>query len=280
MTELEIEGFLREAFDENYERLRSESGNALTPEVKEAALQQVLHYWRKMRHVAEGVTEAEVRLTLPEQKSPGGRRFTLEGVVDIVSDDGRTVMYDIKTHLNVETAAGHLEPYIDQLNLYAHIWQNLRGQPLDSTAIIATAPTAAMRQAQRLGDPKRMQAAFDAWDPVLEIPVQPHAVDAVVNAFGQVVDCIEERLFSSPSVEVLMGPVHQGARRYFGTDVCGNCDGRFSCDGYRQYAVRSQQNQRPETVVKYYLEDFGGDGERAEWLDANLQTINRQAFQE
>ena len=55
-------------------------------------------YFRKMREVAETVSETEVKLTLPEQVSPHGNKFTIEGVVDIIRENESTTMYDIKTH--------------------------------------------------------------------------------------------------------------------------------------------------------------------------------------
>src|SRR5947207_1032929 len=92
------EAFIREAFDSNFEQLRFESGHALAPEVKERALEQTLLYWRKLRDIAESVTDTEVDLQLPNQKTPNGRKFNIEGIVDIVREQDRTVMYDLKTH--------------------------------------------------------------------------------------------------------------------------------------------------------------------------------------
>ncbi len=55
-------------------------------------------YWKKLRHIAEKVTDTEVRLNLPNQTTPKGRGFCVEGVVDIVREDEKVTMYDIKTH--------------------------------------------------------------------------------------------------------------------------------------------------------------------------------------
>ena len=108
------EQFLRDAFEANFERLREESGRVVTPDVKEAALQQVLLYWRKLRTLAEQVTETEVHLVLPDQRSPEGRQYTLEGVVDIVREHGQTVMYDLKTYLDAEAAQRHKNKGLDK----------------------------------------------------------------------------------------------------------------------------------------------------------------------
>lgn len=52
MTDAAIEARLRELFEENYELLRADGGHALSPEVKLAALTQVLLYWRKLKGIA------------------------------------------------------------------------------------------------------------------------------------------------------------------------------------------------------------------------------------
>jgi len=71
LNDAEIEKRLRGMFERNYQRLRLESGHALTPEIKEAALQQVLYYWKKLRDLANTITDTEVRLHLPNQLSRG-----------------------------------------------------------------------------------------------------------------------------------------------------------------------------------------------------------------
>ena len=42
MTRPEIEAFITEVFDQNFELLRQEYGSSLTPEAREAALNQVM----------------------------------------------------------------------------------------------------------------------------------------------------------------------------------------------------------------------------------------------
>ncbi len=83
----DIEQRLNEFFEENLAALALENGHSLSPEVRETARQQVLMYWRKLRHIAERITDTEVRLSLPQQRTPKGRTFTIEGIVDIVRED-------------------------------------------------------------------------------------------------------------------------------------------------------------------------------------------------
>lgn len=60
MTRPEIEAFITEVFDQNFELLRQEYGSSLTPEAREAALNQVMLYWLRLRDVAEHITDTEV----------------------------------------------------------------------------------------------------------------------------------------------------------------------------------------------------------------------------
>jgi len=82
-----MEDLIRQWFADNLDALRRESGHRLAPAVEQAALHQVLAYWRKLgQSVAAHVTETEVRLNLPGNRTPQGRLFNVEGVVDIVQD--------------------------------------------------------------------------------------------------------------------------------------------------------------------------------------------------
>ena len=66
------------------EMMRAEEGRPIAPDTKETALNHVLLYWRLLRDVAENVSDTEVKLSLPNQTSPGGLTYTIQGVVDIV----------------------------------------------------------------------------------------------------------------------------------------------------------------------------------------------------
>lgn len=270
-----MEQFIEEAFEQNYERIRLETGRAVTPNIKEAAKEQVLLYYRRMREVADGVTDTEVRLTLPEQRTPQQRKFTLEGVVDIVREGEKTTMYDVKTHLDADAAAGQLDQYVHQLNLYAFIWQGLRGEPLDETAIIATRPTRELRQALRSGDDSVIAAAVLKWQPCLNIPLDSQAVEETVTKFGEVVDRIEERDFKPPPVEKLKAPIRPGARQPFGTAVCANCDVRFTCDSYRQFRLQTTPGMAPERVLQAAMNEYTATTEQGQWVDTNMETLDR-----
>ena len=268
MTDQEIEAFIREMFEENYELLQAEGGHSLTQDVKNAALQQVLLYWRKLRDVAENVTDTEVKLNLPEQITQNGRKYAIEGVVDIIREDERTVMYDIKSH-DADYVNANVDLYEKQLNVYAYIWQNLRGQPLDETAIIATAYPNGVKEALKNGDPQRITAALEQWNPLITIPFNEEHVEDTIADFGTVVDQIEGNEFAPTSVERLRTRFSSGGRQLlFATQVCRNCDARFSCSSYRNYVVSSEG--RSESTFARYFQEYGTDSEQEDWLNANL----------
>lgn len=268
ITDLEITEFIREALEQNFELLRLESGHTLSADVKTTALQQALFYWRKLKDIAMRVTETEVRLNLPNLTTPQGRRFGIEGVVDIVRDDEQTVMYDIKTHED-RYVRENVAEYERQLNVYAHIWCNLRGQPLDGTAIIATAYPDPVKEA--LNDPPRLEYELSRWDPLVEIEFNPQHVEEVIADFGRIVDCIENGEFAPASVETLIGRRESGERA-FASRVCRRCDARFSCASYRQYAANG--GGRAEQELRRWLEDYGDDIDQDEWLSANLDSAS------
>lgn len=262
----DIEDRIRAFFEENFETLRLEGDRSLAPEVKEAALQQVLVYWRKLQDIAVKVTDTEVRLNLPQQESPDGRIYGIEGVVDIVREHDQTVMYDIKTH-DAQAIRGNLGEYERQLNVYAYIWQNLRGEELDEMAIICTRFPRAMKEALDTGDEKRLEKDLSRWNPVIDIPFNKKHLDQTIEEFGLVVDAIEDGDFAPSPVSKLKA-VRPGERAPFAVTVCLNCDARFSCASYRTYALGAGgvTTQR----MREYFADVGDDEERESWLSATL----------
>lgn len=268
-----IEEFIREVFEENYERLLLESGHAISAEFKATALQQTLLYWRKLREVAEHVTDTEVLLTLPSQTTPHNREYTIEGVVDIVREDDRVVMYDIKTH-DADYVRANPDLYKQQLNVYAHIWQELRQQRLDGAAVIATDYPHAVKDALSNPDPMALELALERWDPLIPIEYDAAHKDRTLYAFGEVVDCIEEGRFAPPEVTVLRERI-AGVRsnQTFGTRVCRNCDARFSCASYREFAQGTRT--MAEQKMAYFVDN---DPDQEEWRTASMDAARNVRF--
>lgn len=272
MTDQDIEEKLQEMFAQNYELLKLEGGHALTEATQRDAFNQILFYYRKLKDVASKVTETEVKLTLPDQKTPEGRNFTIEGIVDIVREEDEVWMYDIKTHDPFYVNANkHL--YEKQLNVYAHIWENLRGNPLDHTAVISTVLPDALKEADITNDNVRIQNEIRNWEPVIEIPYNEDNVKDTILDFALVVDKIEKHCFTPPTVEILDNKM-QGTNSKFATRICRNCDARFSCTSFREYATKLQKGSTMN--FKKYYEDYGSDAEQEEFINAsiNLNKIN------
>jgi hypothetical protein len=271
---LPIEAFIHQVFEENFEQLLLESGHTLSAEAKATALQQVLLYWRKLRNVAERVTDTEVLLTLPGQTTPQGREYTIQGVVDIVREDERVVMYDIKTH-DADYVRANLELYQQQLNVYTHIWQELRQQRLDGAAVIATDFPRAVKDALSNPDPMALAYALDRWEPLIPIPYDAAHKDRTLFAFGEVVDCIAEGRFAPPPVEKLHERVGMSQTHdRFGTRVCRNCDARFACDAYRQFALGAKQTREFRDTMLYFIDE----NEREEWRTASMDAAASVRF--
>ena len=55
------------------------------------------------------------KLALPGKVTPKGRPFVIEGVVDIVREEGEVRMCDLKTH-EAAVVRAELDLYVDQLN--------------------------------------------------------------------------------------------------------------------------------------------------------------------
>src|SRR6266487_530759 len=262
----EIEQLIRDFFHQNFEALRLETSHSLAPEVKETALSQVLIYWMRLNEVARRVTDTEVALNLPEQVSPRWRTFKFEGVVDMVRENNRTVMYDIKTH-DAEAILGNLETYKKQLNVYAYIWQNLRGQQLDETSVISTSYPEVVKDAWESGDETLLANELQRWNPLIEVPFNLDHIGETIQDFGKTVDAIEDGLFFAPSQDKLQSKV-PGTKTIFAVNVCRNCDARFSCRSYRTYALGL--SKAVECNFEMYFDDIGDDRERDDWVIAAL----------
>ena len=269
-----IEVFLRERFDDNFERIQEETGTGLAPDIREMAFQQVLYYWRKLKGIANRVTETEVRLNLPCQRTPEGREYGIEGVVDIVREEDQTIMYDIKTH-EVEYARAHRNDYAQQLNIYTHIWQILREQQLDQTAVITTALPKKLREAIVNGDESTVKKELSAWDPVIDIPFDPQEVETAIQEFGEIVDQIEDGIFSPPGVSRLRSRTTDD-RLTFAQRICRNCDARFSCRSYRLFAKSS--SGASEFSFNSYFPDDLADWEQEERQRGQLEAETESEF--
>jgi len=275
MTPQEIEKRIAEMFEENYQSLRLDGGHALSEDIRELGLNQVIAYYRKLKHIAEKVTETEVKLTLPNETTPNGNKYNIEGIIDIVQEEDEVWIYDIKTH-DADYIREHTEVYESQLNVYAHVWQNLRNNPLAHTAIISTALPEEVKTAMTFGDEEQLEEAFKNWNPVVEIDHKQENVEETIAEFAKVVDDIEERHFSPPVAKRLK-ETEAGTNVQFATYVCRNCDARFSCSSYREYV--KQSGARSQSAFWKYLEDTGNAVTNEDRILANLKKSEKQGEQ-
>ena len=269
-----LEALIEDFFARNLRELEADKGHALAPGVRATALNQVKLYYRRLKDIADRVTDTEIKLSLPGRRTPAGRPFTIEGVVDIVREEARTVLYDIKTH-DADEIRANLPEYEKQLNVYAHIWQGLRGEELSELAVICTRYPRQVEAALGEGDQAKLETALGSWDPVIPITLDAVHLEETIDEFGRAVDLIEEHHFDAPPLESLQETL-PGMKARFAVAVCRNCDARFSCGSWRGYALQSTRGS--EALFKQYLEDLGDDVEqedfRAAALEAAPPTLN------
>lgn len=245
----EIESFIAEAFEDELAHIEEETGVRTNAFARREALRQVLLYWRKLKSTAESVKETEVRLVLPNRESPKGRRFNLVGVVDIIATELGMMMYDLKTH-EPEYIRSHPDDYASQLDVYATIYEELKGDHIDGTGIVSTGLPVRLRDAMSAGDQAAIEKELKIWEPLIPLPFSRESRDATLVDFGRVVDCIEDGEFPPPLPDRLEEPF-AGRGRSFGERVCQNCDIRYSCSSYRAWRLDGKKLKR-DTVLEYF----------------------------
>jgi len=275
VTDDEVEGRIGEFFDVNYRQMLAEGGaHVLTPRALVQARQQAVHYWRKLREIAVNVTETEVRLQLPNRVTPKKRRFVIEGVVDLVREADRIRMYDIKTHFCDEVARNR-EAYAAQLNVYAYIWRELRGFEIHEMGIIAVQLPERLRQALRTADAREIARESARWNPLVAMPVDISTIEETFEKIARTVDQIEDGVFAPPSALELGTTAgkdeNTGGRGIaFATLHCRNCDGRYSCDSYREYVQLGAKAGRRLDLLKS-IDASHDDGDLDDWLDGDIE---------
>ena len=245
----EMEAYIADAFEDELNRAEEETGVRANAFARREAFRQILLYWRKLKTTAENVRETEVRLVLPNRTSPKGRRYNLEGVVDIIADASGTMMYDLKTH-EPEYVRAHPDDYAAQLDVYATIYEELKGHKIDGTGIISTSLPTRLRDAMNSGDEAAVSKELASWEPLIPLPFTRESRDATIGDFGRVVDCIEEGVFSPPPPDRLE-EAYAGRGRSFGERVCQNCDIRYSCSSYRAWRLDGKKVKK-DNVLEYF----------------------------
>jgi hypothetical protein len=255
----EMEAYIQEAFNDEVALTEEETGVRSNAFARREALRQVLLYWRKLKSVAEAVKETEVRLVLPNRESPNGRRFNLVGIVDIISDSSGTWMYDLKTH-EPEYVHAHPAEYAAQLDVYATIYEELKGGKIDGTGVISTGIPVKLRNAISADDQAAIDKEFRSWEPLIPLPFTRESRDATIRDFGRVVDSIEEGRFPPLAPEKLEED-YAGRGRSIGERICQNCDIRYSCVSYRAWRLEGKKIRRDNVLDYFRLAENRGEDE-------------------
>ncbi len=100
---------------------------------------------------------------------------------------------------------------------------------------------------------------------MIEIPTDDDRVNRTVEDFAGVLDCIEDSCFNPVPVKRLKEKV-KGTKHTFAVRVCQNCDARFSCESYREYAGGSGRRGK----VTGYSTDYVPEEEQEEFIQGNL----------
>jgi hypothetical protein len=241
---------VKQLFDDVHTELQAESGYGLDAQTRADAWRQVQLYMTKLYDaVASHVTETEVPLTLMNNKSAGGRKFTIHGVVDIVQEHDKTILYDIKSIDNRRiNEKENLEKYTNQLNVYAYMLSELRGRKVDQTCIINTDPPQQVKSIVDFDNMTEVEREwYERWEPVIPITnFSAERVHETIRQFGNVVDAIESGVFDPPSKDELMMKKH----RWQEPLMCAKCDARFSCSSYRALTNQNAASQR--NVMRFY----------------------------
>jgi hypothetical protein len=110
---------------------------------------------------------------------------------------------------------------------------------------------------------------MEKWDPVIPVDFDHAKVNETIMDFARVVDNIENHSFKAPPLDYLTRKI-EGTSVIFATRTCRNCDGRFSCPAYREYALQSGAKSGAD--FKKYYEEFRDDTDQEAFITANIDT--------
>jgi hypothetical protein len=110
---------------------------------------------------------------------------------------------------------------------------------------------------------------MEKWDPVINVNFDHNKVAETIADFAKVVDKIENHSFEAPSLDYLTRKL-EGTNIIFATRTCRNCDGRFSCPAYREYALQSGAKSGAD--FKKFYEEYRDDTDQEAFITANIDT--------
>lgn len=182
---------IRELFDRTFAFLAKSDVRPIGDQAREAALRQVMNYFRQNREQMGRVLETEVDVSIEKDG------YILTGKVDLLmGGDGKIEILDFKTSERPIESPELLASYERQLCTYAHILEERRGIRPERLLLYWTA------------EPKREDA-------LMEFPYRPELVERAGRDFDQLVAKIEHGDF-----RILVPPERK---------ICKECDLRRLC---------------------------------------------------
>ena len=181
-------------FDRNYGYLTKRERAYLAPNVKRAALEQVMRYYRRHQDNWAHIQEAEVDVSLVKDD------YILAGSIDLIQGEGNTVeIVDFKSEkkldVNEPKDREKLDRYRRQLEVHSHIVEERTGHTVSKTHLYYT--------------------SVDSGNPYITFPKDARSINRTIATFDQVVSRIEAKDFSIPERP---------------DKLCKGCDMRFYCD--------------------------------------------------
>lgn len=123
LKETVSEVWIESQFNFNYKMLQLKEVRFMAEAQKDAALRQVVDYWKQNIDYLDGVREAEIDVSLEKDN------YVLAGSIDLVSNlQGELEILDFKTGEKPAMDKAQIRSYYQQLCIYAHIFQSRTGQ--------------------------------------------------------------------------------------------------------------------------------------------------------
>ena len=182
---------IRELFDRTFRFLVASDVRPIGDEARDAALRQVLNYFRQNGDEMRRVVQTEVDVSLEKEG------YILAGKVDLLlGDDGKLELLDFKTSPRPKDSPELIAAYERQLCTYAHILERRHGRQVDRLSLYWTS-----------------EARKE--DALMTLPYDPRRVEEAGRHFDETVRLIQAREFA-----VLTPPE---------ASICKECDLRTLC---------------------------------------------------
>lgn len=182
---------IRELFDRTFRFLAMSDVRPIGDAARDAALAQVLNYWRQNHAEMRRVIQTEVDVSLEKDG------YILVGKVDLLlGGDGKLELLDFKTSPRPKDSPELIAAYERQLCTYAHILEQRHGRRVDRLLLYWTA------------EPRKEDA-------LMVLPYDPARVEEAGRHFDETVRRIQAREFA------VISPPEPG--------ICKECDLRSLC---------------------------------------------------